>query len=478
MNTRKSKTLAFVLALSMTLIPLTGCTSAAKTEAPSAASAASAASKAAEDKKSGSKVDFTSTYKGTANADDRMFGVTPTSDGGYIAVGNTQTKEDKKEKETAFYIKYNAKGTQEWVMQVPNTHLQAVIETTEGYLAVGNTTSTDAPFSGTAKVEKKAGEEANVNAAAVLFDKAGKIIWAKSFGGSGYDVFTGHSWSGGGYPSVLPNGNFLVPGSTSSNDGDLKGKNLGESDGILAEIDPKGNLVSVNVYGSSGNELLHDAIVLEDGSILISGTTHPKEDEKTKVVSPADGMFKGLSDDWNEMSVFVSKLDKNKKVVWTKLIHSHSAWVVGMSLAKDGGIMLASDGIKETAEGEATALSLYKLDAQGSIVWEKEYKNDKNDKGRIFLNSLRTAADGTVLISGEVHYQSIIEPGTEGMRGWLGGVDKDGNLLWERNFEGSDYELHIHAEPTADGGVILAAQQASEEGDWDAVLMKYAPYAD
>ena len=63
------------------------------------------------------------------------------------------------------------------------------------------------------------------------------------------------------------------------------------------------------------------------------------------------------------------------------------------------------------------------------------------------------------------------------MRGWLGCIDKDGNLLWERNFEGSDYELHIHAEPTSDGGVVLAAQQASEEGDWDAVLMKYAPYA-
>lgn len=478
MYNRKNKAFAYVLVLSISLIPLAGCTSGNKSAASSAAPSASEASKAEEGEKSHPKVDFISTYKGTTDGDDRMFGVTQTSDGGYIAVGNTVTKENKAEKETAFYSKYNPQGTQEWVMQVPDTHLQAVIETKEGYLAVGNTTSTGAPFSKTATVEKKAGEEADINAAAVLFDKTGKIIWAKSFGGSGYDVFTGHSWSGEGYPSVLPNGNFLVPGSTSSNDGDLKDKQLGESDGMLAEIDPKGNLVSLNVYGSSGYELLHDAIVLEDGSILISGTTHPREDEKTKVVSPADGMFTGLSDDWDEGSVFISKLDKDKKIVWTKLIHGDSPWGVGMSLAKDGGIMLASDGIKETAEGEATALSLYKLDAQGNIVWEKEYKNDKNDKARMFLNSLRTAEDGAVIISGEVHYKSTLEPGTDGMRGWLGCVDKDGKLVWERNFEGSDYELHIHAEPTPDGGVVLAAQQASEEGDWDAVLMKYPAYAD
>jgi hypothetical protein len=463
MNVKKSKTLGVTLC--MTLAMLVGCASPQSGEAVPATN----------DKKMESKVAWTSAYNGPDSGDDRMFGVTPTSDGGYIAVGNSENAD---ESETAVYFKYAADGTRQWVMQIPDTHLQAVIETQAGYLAVGNTTSTGAPFfKETAAAAKGKDGKPDINGAAVLFDKAGKIIWAKSIGGSGYDVLTGHGWSGSGYPSVLLNGNFLVLGNTRSNDGDFKGKLIGDGDGFLAELDPQGNIVSVNTYGGSGYDTLHEVIVLKDGSILLGGTTSPAEDEGTKAVLPADGMFKGLSDDWDESNVFVSKLDANKKILWTKLIHAHSPWMVGMTQAKDGSIMIAADGMEETAEEEMSSLYLYKLDAEGNMIWKNSYNNDKEDAARMFVTSLRSAGDGTFFLSGEVHYKSVIEPGAEGMRGWLGCIDKDGKLLWERNFEGSDYELHIHAEPTADGGVILAAQEASEAGDWDAVLLKYGPYA-
>ena len=90
----------------------------------------------------------------------------------------------------------------------PDTHLQAVIETEAGYLAVGNTTSKGAPFFEDSVEASVTEEKADVNAAAVLFDKDGKIIWAKSFGGSAYDVLTGHSWSGSGYPLYFLMGTF------------------------------------------------------------------------------------------------------------------------------------------------------------------------------------------------------------------------------------------------------------------------------
>ncbi len=476
-NLKKAGIIGLALTVSLTL--LSGCSAIEGTGESTEDKSVSQMSQAG-DTAAGAKGDaalpeteWLSAYNGPDKEDDRMFGVTVGADGSYIAVGNSENADESK---TAVYLKYKADGTQEWAKQIPDTHLQAVIETKSGYLAVGSTTSKGEPFF--KETGAAAAGEADTNAAAVLFDKEGKIIWAKTFGGSDYDVFTGHMWSGSGYPSQLPNGNFLILGNTFSEDGDFKGRHIGASDGFLLEIDPDGNLVSVNLYGGSGSDTLHEAIVLEDGSILISGITNPPVEEKTKKVLPADGMFKGLSDGWDEGSVFVTKLDKNKNILWTKLINAHGPWVIGMTKAKDGGILLAADGMKETAEDEATSLYLYKLDADGNTLWEKAYSNDKGDGARIFVTSLRGAADGTYLLSGEVHYKSVIEPDAEGMRGWLGCVDETGKLLWERNFEGTDYELHIHAEPAPDGGVILAAQKASEEGDWDAILMKYAPYKD
>ena len=135
-------------------------------------------------------------------------------------------------------------------------------------------------------------------------------------------------------PSVLPNGNFLVLGNTQSNDGDFEGKLIGGIDGFLAEIDPQGNIVSINLYGGSGYDTLHEATVLEDGSILLAGIMNPAKDEETEQALPADGMFEGLSDDWDESNVFVTKLDADKNILWTKLIPAHGPWIVGMTLQK------------------------------------------------------------------------------------------------------------------------------------------------
>lgn len=431
-------------------------------------------------------IEWQVTYDGPDKDDDRMFGVAELAEGGYAACANSENSD---ESETGVMLKYSADGTQEWATTIENTHLQAVIETEAGLLAVGNTTSTGAPFfdgaeTGADETKEEAAssegteeeKQPDINAAAVLFDMEGNILWAKSFGGTGYDIFTGHSWSGSGYPVVLPNGNFLIPGNSASEDGDFAEGHAGAMDGILAEIDKDGNLVSTNVFGGSGSDTLHEVKAAKDGGFYIAGTAHPAVDEKTEQHFPYDGMFEGMSEDWDEDSVFVSKLDKDRNIVWTKLIPSHGSWVVGLALADDDGAVVTADALEESVEGKATSLYIKKLDAEGNIIWENQYSNDKDDAAGMFVTSLDLMPDGNYLLSSEVHYESIIDEGSEGMRGWLGCIDPKGDLLWERNFEGTDYELHIHAAATADGGSILAAQQASEKGDWDAVLLKYAPY--
>jgi hypothetical protein len=409
-----------------------------------------------------------------------MFGVVELSGGGYVACVNS---EDTKHNETAVLLRYSADGVEEWATSIPNTHLQAVIETDAGFLAIGSTISKVTPFSEEAVAEEVPAtegdgeEQPDTNAAAVLFDEKGDIIWARSFGGSGYDMFGGTTYQVSGYPVELANGNFLVPGNTGSDDGDFAQTHIGSTDGILVELDPQGNLVATNVFGGSGGETLLDLRMTPTGEFFIAGTTYVPMNEETEEALPADGMFAGLTDDWDEGNVFVSKLDAQRRVVWTTLIPSHGSWVVGIALAEAGGVTVATDTLEEHVEGAATKLYMKGLNAEGSIIWENEYNNDKDDAAAIYVTSLEATADGNYLLSGEVHYESIIEEGSSGLRGWLGCIGKTGELLWERNFEGSDFEMHIHVSPAADGGCILAAQQVREKGDWDAALIKYAPYA-
>jgi hypothetical protein len=433
------------------------------------------------------KTEWVTYYDGPDHDDDRMFGAVELAEGGYVAVVNSENKQesgDEQKSETATLLRYSATGAEEWATLIPDTHLMAVVETEAGLLAIGSTTSKDAPFfkEGEAPEEPVAteGDEAaqpDSNAAVLLLDGKGEIIWARSLGGSDYDCFGGSYWQVAGYPVELPNGNFLIPGNTYSEDGDFAQTHLGVSDGILAEIDPTGSLVATDVFGGSGYDVLHGLRITETGEFFIAGTTHVPEIEETEELLPADGMFAGLVEDGGESNVFVSKLDAQRKVVWTTLIPSPGSWVVGIALADDGGVTVAAD-LDEYVEDTATKLYVKGLDAEGEIIWENEYSNNKDDAATIYVASFEATADGNYLLGGEVHYDSIIDEGSEGLRGWLGCIGPKGELLWERSFEGTDYEMHIHVSPTADGGSILAAQQAREKGDWDAALIKYAPHAE
>ena len=121
MKIRIKKSFTVGLALCMVLLLLGGCASKQTAEEPVASDSVSETTPAAEDTASSDgenvepKVEWVSKYNGPDSDDDRMFGVIELSDGGYIAVGNSENED---ESETAFYLKYAADGTQEWVMQI------------------------------------------------------------------------------------------------------------------------------------------------------------------------------------------------------------------------------------------------------------------------------------------------------------------------------------------------------------------------
>lgn len=93
---------------------------------------------------------------------------------------------------------------------------------------------------------------------------AGSLEWLQLYGGFLRDFGSG--------VSVLDNGNFLVAGSTFSNDGNIY-ENAGGSDAWLFEVDNSGFLQWSKTYGSYGNESIASLLKKEDGFVIFGSST-------------------------------------------------------------------------------------------------------------------------------------------------------------------------------------------------------------
>jgi hypothetical protein len=414
-------------------------------------------------------------FDGAAQKDDKFINVLEAREGGYVAVGMSERAEPNADGQSAYdgvIVKYAADGSEQWKATVPFSKLESVIETERGYLAVGVTTSAEAPFEARAalQIEGDAGD-----AAAVFFDKQGGILWATAVGGSGYDSFAAGDWSSVNDPQLLENGNFLLAGNTASGDRDFEGKGSGEQDAFLAEVDPSGALVNVDVISSSASDYAYSLIALSDGGFALAGALRGNWNEAAQKLDPiqVDGAFDGAAhSDWNEGYAFVRRLDAQRQPVWTKLIESHGPYNLTLAELPDGGILLGGDGFEmNPGADKASGLALYKLDAAGGVAWAKAYTSGKS----LYFTSLSLDKTGGILVTGEDYYDSVIDEGADGVRGWLGFVDADGNLTASRTYGTSDFEVLFQARVASDGGVVCAGEQASEKGDWDASVVKYAP---
>lgn len=92
---------------------------------------------------------------------------------------------------------------------------------------------------------------------------------------------------------------------------------------------------------------------------------------------------------------------------------------------------------------------LYKLDANGNLIWTKNL-GDSLDDNSIFMQK---SPDGNLLICGEEHTLS------NHLDGVLMKVDTSGNLIWKKLYGGSEYESFNRLAVMADGNIVLTGFQ-------------------
>jgi len=333
----------------------------------------------------------------------------------------------------------------------------SIVETADGnWVAVGQSDSTNGDMQGLNK--------GSADAVIVKYDKNGNVLWKKSFGGSGVDIF--HS------VTLAPDGSLVVAGESYSTNGDMQGLNKGNSDAIIVKYDPNGNVLWKKSFGGSKYDYFYHITLAPDGNLVAVGTSGSTDGDM-------QGLNKGSSD------AIIVKYDINGNVLWKKSFGGNNFDAFySITSIPDGNFVVVGDA--NSSDGDLQGLSkgstdavIVKYDKNGNVLWKKSFGGSNSDG----FNFVTLTPDGNFVAVGE-------STSTDGdMQGLNKGsndavivkYDKNGNVLWKKSFGGSNPDLFYSVISTPDGNLVAAGYSQSTDGDMqglnkgsaDAIIVKY-----
>jgi len=176
------------------------------------------------------------TYGTTGN--DGGYGISKTSDGGFIIAGQYNWND-------LWLLKVDANGDTMWTKIFGGNNFDegiSVIETDDnGYIVCGHSSSFG---------------NGELDVYVVKTDSVGNFEWQKTYGGAGYDE---------GRRILKRDNGYLVMGSTDSG-------TFGEMDYFLIWTDENGDTVQTRTYGDAGEDRCYDVISVGNDYFLIAGS--------------------------------------------------------------------------------------------------------------------------------------------------------------------------------------------------------------
>ncbi len=261
---------------------------------------------------------------------DEIVKIIPDGNGNYILVGLTySTNEDLNTSHGGgdlWVIKINAQLDIMWQKTLGGSSsdaaISAVVSKDGGYLITGSTSSND----GDVKYN-----HGGADFWVVKLSTNGKLVWEKTYGGTGFDL-----------PNTITSsvdGGALITGLTTSFDGDVTVRKGGFVDGWMIKIDRDGDVKWDKTVGGTGFEQCLFSIPTHNGDFLIGGST-----------TSNDGDFTG---NHGEVDGWVMRLDKQGKEKWTK-VTGGSAWdfLYSACAGTDGNYIIA--GTSDSNDGDVS----------------------------------------------------------------------------------------------------------------------------
>ncbi len=295
----------------------------------------------------------------------------------------------------------------------------------------------------------------------------GEIEWAKTFGGSREDDAN----------SIIetPDGGFVVLGYTHSNDGDITDKTSTDADFWVFKITPDGDLQWSKTYGGSADDRATRIINTNDGGFAIIGYTRSNDGD----VSQNNGFY----DFW------LLKLDVSGNLQWEKT-YGFSGNDQGQALIQttDGGYFLtgfmdfdgrAAQQRELNKSGNRHGVGEFwgiKTDGSGNENWNQYFGGSDNDRA---YDVVQTSDGGFIMVGNTESDNFDITNPLGSYDYWAIKVDAAGNLIWQKNYGGSEIEIAYSITKTNDGNYLILGDTRSSDnqvtnpkGNADAWLIK------
>jgi hypothetical protein len=292
-------------------------------------------------------------------------------------------------------------------------------------------------------------------------DGQGKMNWQRTYGGSKRETGAALTKVEGGYVFVA---------TSESKDG-MVGANKGGADLWVVKIDEKGKILWKRVLGGSAEEVASTIVSTRDGGVLVGGSSFSKDQDVTDHICGFD--------------YWVVKFSANGERQWSKSIGgSSNDYLIQAIEDKEGGFALIgrSESKDKAAEGNHGMYDylFVRLDAQGKEVFQRTYGALDWEWG----NSVALTSDGGFILNGYTYTFDDFENGqvkcNHGeMDFWVAKLSKVGELEWQQCLGGSNYDLGYGIIQAKDGGYLAVGgtassdgQISSKKGGWDGWVAK------
>jgi hypothetical protein len=345
---------------------------------------------------------------------DYGLGVTQTSDGGCVVVGET----------TSFgagfgdvsLVKFDAAGNLLWMKTLGGESsgdiAYSVIQTSDAGLVVTG----------------RRGEAGSFDAILAKFDSSGNHMWTKAMDERGQVNYVIETHDGG----IVGAGSFHGGASY--------------IDFLLGKFDSTGNLLWSVALGASGYSEDAAASVTEtsDGGFVVTG------------ISSTLGAGGG--------DLILAKFDSTGSFLWAKTLGGNSQ-DCGRCVIQtfDGGLVVT--GLTESFGAGDWALLLSKFDSAGNHLWTRTLGGSAGETG----NSVIQTSEGGFVVTG---YTWSFGEGSSDLL--LAKFDASGNHLWTRTLGGSGEDWARSVTQTSDGGLVATGTTHSfGAGGYDLLLARF-----
>ena len=392
------------------------------------------------------------------NSSDYLDQILLTEDGGFLTIGTTYSTDivglTNRGRADAIIVKFDKDGNMVWQKKLGGSnseYFNSFIQTKdEGVIVIGDFESTD--IDGLPNKGRR-------DAIMVKYDKDGNLLWQKSLGGNNYDEY---------YEVLETEDGGLIAFGT-SNSTNIEGiTNKGADDVIIIKYDKDGNLLWQKSWGGNSWEYINDVIQTEDGGFITVGSFMSDNIEDIVYTD-------------NEDAVII-KYDKNGDVVWQKSWGGNEYEIFSNIMqTKDEGFIITGKSSSTDIEGITNKGTddaiIVKYDKNGNVIWQTSY-GDKLDQR---INSAVIDKKGNLIVCIDSFYIDEGEYYTGEEDSTVISYDKDGELLWQKNWGGSGTDIASKLLETEDNELIVLGWTESSDiegmtayGSKDAFILKYS----